>query len=208
VFGPADFTEQRVRTPPLVGKRWDDRYRGGSNLMTQHQHENPLKGLRAAVAVGPMFEETEALYPYYRLQEAGAVVGIIGVEAEQTVTGKQGYELEVEQAAADILADDLDLLVIAGGYGPDKLRADDGMLRLVRDLHEQGKPIAFICHAAGCRPRPASSPDAGSPPIRRLRMTCATPARIGKTPRSSWTATSSPRAGPMTCRRLCARRSR
>jgi protease I len=115
--------------------------------MTQHQHENPLKGLHAAVAVGPMFEETEALYPYYRLQEAGAVVGIIGVEAEQTVTGKQGYELEVEQAAADILADDLDLLVIAGGYGPDKLRADDGMLRLVRDLHEQGKPIAFICHA-------------------------------------------------------------
>ena len=115
--------------------------------MTQHQQENPLKGLRAAVAVGPMFEETEALYPYYRLQEAGAVVGIIGIEAEQTVTGKQGYELEVEQAAADILADDLDLLVIAGGYGPDKLRTDDGMLRLVRDLHEQGKPIAFICHA-------------------------------------------------------------
>jgi protease I len=24
---------------------------------------------------------------------------------------------------------------------------DDGMLRLVRDLHKQGKPIAFICHA-------------------------------------------------------------
>jgi protease I len=114
--------------------------------MTQ-QHENPLKGLHAAVAVGPLFEETEALYPYYRLQEAGAVVGIIGVEAEQTVTGKQGYELAVEQAAADIVADDIDLLVIAGGYGPDKLRTDDGMLRLVRDLHEQGKPIAFICHA-------------------------------------------------------------
>jgi protease I len=37
--------------------------------------------------------------------------------------------------------------VIAGGYGPDKLRLDDGMLRLVRDMHERGKPIAFICHA-------------------------------------------------------------
>jgi len=63
------------------------------------------------------------------------------------VSGKQGFELEIEHAAADIAAGDLDLLVIAGGYGPGKLRTDDGMLRLVRDLHEQGKPIAFICHA-------------------------------------------------------------
>jgi deglycase len=115
--------------------------------MTQHQHQRPLDGMRAAVAVGPMFEDIEALYPYYRLQEAGAVVGIIGSETGQTVTGKKGHELEVEQAASDVLAADLDLLVIAGGYGPDKLRMDEGMLRLVRDVHEQGKPIAFICHA-------------------------------------------------------------
>ena len=33
-------------------------------------------------------------------------------------------------------AHELDLLVIAGGYGPDKLRTDDGVLRLVRDMHE------------------------------------------------------------------------
>ncbi len=55
--------------------------------------------------------------------------------------------LDVEQAADDLLADDLDLVVIPGGYGPDKLRMDEGVLRLVRDLNEQDKPIAFICHA-------------------------------------------------------------
>ncbi len=115
--------------------------------MTEHQLERPLERLRAAVAVGPLFEETEALYPYYRLQEAGAAVAYIGTEAQQTVSGKQGYALQTERAAADVGADDLDLLVIAGGYGPDKLRVDDGMLRLVRALHEQRKPIAFICHA-------------------------------------------------------------
>jgi protease I len=115
--------------------------------MTHHQHEYPLEGLRAAVAVGPLFEDIEALYPYYRLREAGAVVGIVGVEAGQRVTGKKGHELEVEQAAWDLAAADLELLVIAGGYGPDKLRMDDGVLRLVRDLHEQEKPIAFVCHA-------------------------------------------------------------
>jgi protease I len=115
--------------------------------VTHHQHEKPLDGIRAAVAVGPLFEDIEALYPYHRLREAGADVAFIGAEAGQTVSGKKGHELEVEQAAADLVAADLGLLVIAGGYGPDKLRMDEGMLRLVRDLHEQEKPIAFICHA-------------------------------------------------------------
>ena len=115
--------------------------------MTHHSHDEPLAGKRAAVMVGPMFEDTEALYPLYRLREAGAVVGVIGSEAGATVSGKKGHDLEIEQAAGDLVADDLDLLVIAGGYGPDKLRTDDGVLRLVRELHAQGKPIAFICHA-------------------------------------------------------------
>jgi protease I len=115
--------------------------------MTHHQQEQPLEGKRAAIMVGPMFEDSEALYPLYRLREAGALVGVIGSEAGSSVKGKKGHELEVEQAAGDLLADDLDLLVIAGGYGPDKLRMDDGVLRLVRELDEQDKPIAFICHA-------------------------------------------------------------
>ena len=112
-----------------------------------HLEDKPLEGRRAAVMVGPLFEDIEALYPLYRLREAGAVVGVIGSMAGETVEGKKGQLLEVEQAADDLLADDLDLVVIAGGYGPDKLRMDEGVLRLVRELNEQDKPIAFICHA-------------------------------------------------------------
>lgn len=115
--------------------------------MTHHGHEKSLEGKRAAVAVGPLFEDIEALYPLYRLREEGAEVAVIGSEAGATVSGKKGGELETDRAAGDLSAGDLDLLVIAGGYGPDKLRMDDGMLRLVRELHAEGKPIAFICHA-------------------------------------------------------------
>jgi protease I len=115
--------------------------------MTHDQHDKRLEGRRAAIMVGPMFEDIEALYPLYRLREAGAAVGVIGSEAGATVRGKKSHELEIEQAASDLLAEDLDLLVIAGGYGPDKLRMDEEVLRLVRDLHSQGKPIGFICHA-------------------------------------------------------------
>ena len=39
--------------------------------------------------------------------------------------------------------------MIAGGYGPDKLRTDDGVLRLVRDLNEQDKSIADDLRNAG-----------------------------------------------------------
>jgi len=114
--------------------------------MTHHEHDQPLEGKRAAVAVGPLYEEIEALYPLYRLREAGAQVQVAGAEAETTLPGKRGDEIETEVAAGDLSAGDLDLLVIAGGYGPDKLRLDEGLLQLVRDLDGQGKTIALICH--------------------------------------------------------------
>ena len=117
--------------------------------MTHHEHDLTLDGKRAAVAVGPLYEEIEALYPLYRLREAGATVEIIGAEAEATLPGKRGDEITTERAAADLTADDLDILVIAGGYGPDKLRLDEGIRALIRAMDEQGKPIAVICHA-GC----------------------------------------------------------
>lgn len=114
--------------------------------MTHHEHR-PLDGMRAAVMIGPLFEDAEAVYPYYRLQEAGATVELIGIEGGASVKGKQGVELTTDQAAADLVADDLDILVIAGGFGPDKLRTDEGVKSLVRGINEQGKPLAFICHA-------------------------------------------------------------
>ena len=115
--------------------------------MTHHDHDQPLAGRRAAVAVGPLYEEIEALYPLYRLREAGAEVQVIGAEAGKTLPGKRGDEIETEAAAGDLTPGDLDLLVIAGGYGPDKLRLDEGLLGLVRELDAQGTTIAFICHA-------------------------------------------------------------
>jgi protease I len=97
--------------------------------------------------IGPLFEDVEATYPYYRMLEAGATVELIGTKADAAVKGKKGEELRTDNAAADLIADDLDLLVIAGGYGPDKLRTDPGVQKLVREMDEAGKPIAFICHA-------------------------------------------------------------
>jgi protease I len=114
--------------------------------MTHHQEER-LAGKRGAVMIGPMFEDVEATYPYYRLQEEGVEVELVGTKAGQELTGKRGQGMVTDSAASDLAAGDLDLLVIAGGYGPDKLRTDEGVQRLVREMDIAGKPIAFICHA-------------------------------------------------------------
>lgn len=109
--------------------------------------DRPLEGMRAAMAIGPLFEDVEATYPLYRLQEAGAQVSIIGLRANEEVVGKKGQPLRTDLAASDATADMFDLLVLPGGYGPDKLRTDAGIKRLVQEMDRRSKPVAFICHA-------------------------------------------------------------
>ena len=47
----------------------------------------------------------------------------------------------------DAKAGEFDAIVIPGGYAPDKLRRYPKILDLVKDIHDAGKPVAFICHA-------------------------------------------------------------
>jgi protease I len=109
--------------------------------------DRPLDGKRAAMPIGPMFEDVEATYPLYRLREAGAHVTIVGVAANEEIKGKEGQGLRTDMAAADASADTFDILVLPGGYGPDRLRTDPGVKRLVQEMDRRGKPIGFICHA-------------------------------------------------------------
>jgi protease I len=110
-------------------------------------NDRPLEGMRAAMAIGPLFEDVEATYPLYRLREAGAQVCILGLKANEDVVGKRGQSLRTDMAIADASPDSFDILVLPGGYGPDKLRTDAFVKRLVQEMNRRGKPIAFICHA-------------------------------------------------------------
>lgn len=109
--------------------------------------DRPLEGLRAALVVGPLFEDSEATYPLHRLREAGAQVTILGLAAGVEVKGKNGQVLFTDLAAAAATPDDFDLLVLPGGYGPDKVRSDPGVQRLVQEIDRRRRPIGFICHA-------------------------------------------------------------
>ena len=105
-----------------------------------------LSGKRAAVLVEQQYQEMEVWYPVYRLREAGCKVTLVGPEAGHTYPSKLGYPAKSDKAAADVSADDFDILVIPGGFAPDYLRRNEAILRLVSTMAEQGKVVAAICH--------------------------------------------------------------
>ena len=103
---------------------------------------------KVAFIVGEMFEDSEFKVPYDRVKDGGHEAVIIGLEANKKITGKQGDEtLTTEVAIDDVSAADFDALVIPGGYSPDKIRTNEGMVSLTRSIFEADKPVAAICHA-------------------------------------------------------------
>ena len=104
-----------------------------------------LQGKTIGVFAGPEYEDLELWGPVLRLREEGARALIIGMSASP-VRGKHGLEAIPDAVSAEVTSEQVDGLVVPGGWGPDKLRRDPGVLRLVRECHAQGKIIGLICH--------------------------------------------------------------
>jgi protease I len=105
-----------------------------------------LEGKKIAILAAELFEDTELTYPYYRLQEAGAEVTLIGLE-KTSYTSKHGYSVDADVSIDDVQAKDFDGVVIPGGYAPDKLRRHESVLEFVRNMDDTDGMIAAICHA-------------------------------------------------------------
>lgn len=106
-----------------------------------------LTGTTVLVFVGPQYEDLELWYPRIRLEEEGAQTVVAGL-GEKTYLGKKGYPVTVDAHVDDLYAETFDGLVIPGGYAPDQMRRSEKLLAITRAIHDAGKPIAFICHAA------------------------------------------------------------
>jgi protease I len=106
-----------------------------------------LEGKRIAILVDDLYEEMEAWYPVHRLREEGAEVVIAGPEADKDYRGLHTYVIHSDVAIRDLDIDDLDGVVIPGGYAPDTLRTMPEVLELVRAAVQAEKAVAAICHA-------------------------------------------------------------
>ncbi|MEQ8822391.1 MAG: type 1 glutamine amidotransferase domain-containing protein [Sumerlaeia bacterium] len=101
---------------------------------------------RIAVLIADIFEDMEAMYPIFRLREAGFEVVTIGLEAGKTYTSKHQYPLTSDAGPKAAKAADFDGVYIPGGYAPDKFRRDKDLVQFVADMDKAGKMIGSICH--------------------------------------------------------------
>ncbi|HEX6483655.1 MAG TPA: type 1 glutamine amidotransferase domain-containing protein [Ktedonobacteraceae bacterium] len=105
-----------------------------------------LQGKTIGYFVAEEVEDLEFWVPVMRLREEGARVIVIGLSTA-TVRGKHGLEMTPDVSIDEApKAEELDGLVIPGGWAPDKLRRNQKILQLVRDIDAQGKTIGTICH--------------------------------------------------------------
>jgi protease I len=105
-----------------------------------------LSGKKALIIAGPDFEDRELVYPLYRFIEAGADVKIAGI-GEKTYKGKYGIPIEVHGQCEEYLDEKWDIVVVPGGWAPDKIRANEAALEIVRKTLKADGVVAAICHA-------------------------------------------------------------
>lgn len=93
------------------------------------------------------FEDSEMRNPYEAVKEAGHVAVIIGLEKGAECKGKKGTVSYVADIGAkEAKSKDFDAVVIPGGSAPEALRVNEDVVRFVKEINEQGKFIAGICH--------------------------------------------------------------
>jgi protease I len=106
-----------------------------------------LAGKKVIIPVEQMFNDLEFWYPYYRLKEAGAHVTVVGSGSAEQYIGKSGTTIKVDANADQVKVSEFDGIVIPGGYAPDHMRRYPEMIALVKNLFEDRKTVAAICHA-------------------------------------------------------------
>jgi len=125
-----------------------------------------LAGKRVVIIVANEFEDIELLYPLLRLSEEGAEIIVVPVQMgihprpyldNKPVTGRFGHPVPIPVMPEGrryrigkiegLDADQIDCVLLPGGFSPDYVRRHKGALDLVRQCHQRGKLLAAICHA-------------------------------------------------------------
>lgn len=106
-----------------------------------------LEGKKIAVLVEDDFEDSELVEPVSALKRAGAGVVFIGSGSKKSYRGKRGKaEITPDTTADKIAVEEIDAVIVPGGYAPDKMRLHQPMIDLVKNAFTAGKIVAAVCH--------------------------------------------------------------
>lgn len=107
----------------------------------------------AVIISGPLAQDHEFIYPYYRLLEEKVTLDVCLIGGKP-VNGILGTPLppnknHVVKDINQISIKDYDLVVLPGGVkAMEKIRQDKRLISFIRNFHEENKLIACICSGA------------------------------------------------------------
>ncbi len=101
--------------------------------------------MKALIVSADEFEDSELLYPYYRLQEEGFEVHVASL-SRGPITGKHGYKVTADLSLDQVDPAGYDLLVLPGGKAPERLKGEPEALAIAQQFFAANKPVAAICH--------------------------------------------------------------
>ena len=101
--------------------------------------------MKALIISADNFEDSELLYPYYRLKEENIEIDIASLTREK-IRGKKGYMVDVDITVNEVEPDDYDLLILPGGKAPARLRKEKKVLEIAEHFVKNNKPVSAICH--------------------------------------------------------------
>ncbi|HZQ19939.1 MAG TPA: type 1 glutamine amidotransferase domain-containing protein [Terriglobales bacterium] len=113
--------------------------------------EQTLEGMRVAVLATDGVEDAELKEPREALEKAGAQTTLFAPKAGKIYSMKhhdKANEYDVNRTLDQAKADDYDAVLLPGGaLNADTLRVQPRAQQFVREMNDEGKPIAVICHA-------------------------------------------------------------
>jgi protease I len=104
-----------------------------------------------AILANHGFEQSELEVPRDKLKAAGASVHIVSLEPGEIKGWDKkdwGRPVKVDKTLKEVSANDYDALVLPGGQiNPDLLRVETTALAFIKEIFNQKKIIAAVCHA-------------------------------------------------------------
>lgn len=101
--------------------------------------------MKALIISADNFEDSELLFPYYRLREEGIQVDIASIRRGR-IKGIHGYAVDANKDFQETRPDEYDLLFLPGGKAPERIRKENGAIAIARHFMEHRKPVSAICH--------------------------------------------------------------
>ena len=120
-----------------------------------------MPGKKILMLTGEFSEEYEIFVFQHAMEAVGHTVHVVcpdkkagdmiktslhDFEGDQTYTEKLGHLHKINKTFAEVDPAEYDAVYCAGGRGPEYIRIDPRVQRIVRHFHEANKPIFTICH--------------------------------------------------------------